>query len=205
MNRPQAFSPAAIARAQPITLLCLDVDGVLTDGHLIYTADGQEAKAFNSQDGAAIKLAQRQGLELAITGRESPMVTRRAAELGIEFCYQGSEAKDEVLAQLLLDSGRGPEAIAHMGDDLADLKIMRRVGLGLAPANAHYVVAAYAHLITEAAGGAGAVREAIEALLTAQDRWAGTPSPLPERRRWRGIDSPLRARRPPPQHAGPRP
>ena len=61
MNRPQAFSPAAIARAQPITLLCLDVDGVLTDGHLIYTADGQEAKAFNSQDGAAIKLAQRQG------------------------------------------------------------------------------------------------------------------------------------------------
>lgn len=118
MNRPQAFSPAAIARAQPITLLCLDVDGVLTDGHLIYTADGQEAKAFHSQDGAAIKLAQRQGLELAIiTGRESPMVTRRAAELGIEFCYQGSEAKDEVLAQLLLDSGRGPQAIAHMGDD----------------------------------------------------------------------------------------
>ena len=181
MNRPQAFSPAAIARAQPITLLCLDVDGVLTDGHLIYTADGQEAKAFNSQDGAAIKLAQRQGLELAIiTGRESPIVTRRAAELGIKFCYQGSEAKDEVLAQLLVDSGRGPEAIAHMGDDLADLKIMRRVGLGLAPANAHPVVAAYAHLITEAAGGAGAVREAIEALLTAQDRWADALAPYLE-------------------------
>ena len=68
MNRPQAFSPAAIARAQRITLLCLDVDGVLTDGHLIYTADGQEAKAFHTQDGAAIKLAQRQGLEVAERG-----------------------------------------------------------------------------------------------------------------------------------------
>ena len=178
MNRPQAFSPAAIARAQRISLLCLDVDGVLTDGQLVYTADGQEAKAFNTQDGAAIKLAQRQGLEVAIiTGRESPMVTRRAAELGIRLCYHGSEAKDEVLAQLLLDSGRSPEAIAHMGDDLADLKVMRRVGLGLAPANAHPVVAAYADLITEAPGGAGAVREAVEALLTAQDRWADALAP----------------------------
>ena len=178
MNRPLAFSPAAIARAQRITMLCLDVDGVLTDGRLIYSADGQEAKAFNTQDGAAIKLAQRQGIEVAIiTGRESPMVTRRAAELGIHHCFQGSEAKDEVLVQLLQASGRSPEAIAHMGDDLADLKIMRRVGLGLAPANAHPVVAAYADLITETPGGAGAVREAVEALLTAQDRWADALAP----------------------------
>ena len=181
MIAPQPLSPSAQARARQITLLCLDVDGVLTDGTLIYAADGQEAKGFNTQDGAALKLAQRLGFTLAIiTGRESPMVTRRAQELGIELCYQGSEAKDEVLGRLVADSGTPREAIAHMGDDLADLKVMRQVGLALAPRNAHPVVAAYADLITEAAGGQGAVREAIEALLVAQDRWAEALAPYLE-------------------------
>ncbi|MGE5946928.1 MAG: KdsC family phosphatase [Betaproteobacteria bacterium] len=161
----------ARTRAARIRLVAFDIDGVMTDGGLTYTDEGRELKTFNVQDGLGIKLLQRAGIEAAIvTGRNSGVVAARAADLGIAHVYQGVADKGRTVAQLLERLGLHWPDCAFMGDDLIDLPVMTRCGLAIAPANARRVVRERAHALTDAAGGHGAVREAIEFILAAQGK-----------------------------------
>ncbi|MGS2723753.1 KdsC family phosphatase [Porticoccus sp. GXU_MW_L64] len=161
--------------AKKIRLLLLDVDGVLTDGKLYYSESGNEAKAFNIQDGQGIKLLQRNGIEVGIiTGRSSKLLARRAAELGIERVVQGREDKLTALNELLETCDYKLEEIAHVGDDLPDVAVIRRVGLGVAVANANHFVAEHALWQTRTPGGAGAIREVAELILSAQGKLQAT-------------------------------
>lgn len=163
--------PLAI-RAARIRLLVLDVDGVLTDGGLLYGVGGEEIKRFDVHDGWALAAAGRAGLEVAvISGRASGAVTRRMAELGIREVHQAVGDKPERLAQLMARLAVKPAAVAMMGDDLPDLPVMKAVGLALAPANAVPEVRRAAHWVSRRRGGAGAVREAIEMILRARRAW----------------------------------
>ena len=157
---------------QPIELILADVDGVLTDGSIIFTNEGIEIKRFNIQDGLGIRLWQRAGGKFGlVTGRNSHIVNVRAAELGIEIVRQGTEKKvaavKEIMAQLRLE----PRQVCYIGDDLPDLPALRYVGLGVAVANACVDVRQAADYVTTALGGSGAVREVIEVVLRSQQRW----------------------------------
>lgn len=155
-----------------IRLICLDVDGVLTDGRIIFASDGRETKQFNVQDGQGIRFASRAGYLVAIvTGKESEIVTQRARQLGIEHVYQGVKNKRAVFEQLLSRFELSPEEVLFMGDDLPDLPVMRIAGLSVAPANAVDEVKEAASLVTTRSGGQGAVREAMEWLLKNADKW----------------------------------
>lgn len=159
------------ARAANIKLVAFDIDGVMTDGGLHYTDDGHELKTFNVQDGLGVVLLRRAGIKVAIiTGRTSNVVNCRAKDLGVEHVFHGVGDKGAVSGQLLEQLGLQWSELAFMGDDLIDLPAMTRCGLAIAPANARPVVKERAHLVTEASGGKGAVREAIEFLLAAQGK-----------------------------------
>ena len=164
--------PAAILqRAARVKLAVFDVDGVLTDGTLWYAADGHELKAFHVHDGLGLKRLLANGVEVAIiTARMSPLVTERMAELGVAHVYQGQGDKLACFEQLRAALGLAPEQVAYTGDDLPDLKVMLRVGLAIAPANAHPWLASRAHWRTQRAGGQGAAREVADLLLAAQGR-----------------------------------
>lgn len=158
-----------LQRASAIRLAIFDVDGVLTDGRLYFMPDGTEFKSFNTLDGQGIKMLMASGVEVAIiSGRNSPLVQQRAANLGIRHLIQGREDKLNALAELRLDLDVELEQIAFLGDDLPDLPVMRRVGLGIAVASADSFVREQAHGITTAAGGAGAAREFCELIMFAQ-------------------------------------
>lgn len=160
------------AEAQNIKLLALDVDGVLSDGRVIYASDGSELKAFNIKDGLGIKLLQRAGVTVAIiTGRRSTVVGRRAAELGITHLLEGRDDKLCALRELSASLGLSLAECAYMGDDLPDLSAVRSAGLGLTVADAAAEVRAAADWCSEAVGGAGAVREACEWLLRQRGVW----------------------------------
>lgn len=171
-----AVSADVIERAKHITTVIFDVDGVLTDGLLHYSANGIESKAFHVQDGAALKLLRSAGLKVAIiTGRRSPMVKHRADELGIKLLTQNAGNKLEAL-QALLD--RAPELAdvtlaqcACVGDDLADIALFEALGLGISVPNGHPSARRAAHWVTERAGGTGVAAEVAELLLRCQDRW----------------------------------
>ncbi|UCV04428.1 KdsC family phosphatase [Dechloromonas denitrificans] len=159
------------ARAARIKLVAFDIDGVMTDGGLHYTDNGGELKTFNVQDGLGLKMMQRAGIELAIvTGRTSGVVAARAADLGIEHVYQGVADKRAVVGGLLDKLGLHWPDCAFMGDDLIDLPAMTQCGLAIAPANARPIVKERAHAVTDAGGGHGAVREAVELILAAQGK-----------------------------------
>lgn len=159
------------ARAARIKLVAFDIDGVMTDGGLHYTNDGGELKTFNVQDGLGLKMMQRAGIELAIvTGRTSGVVAARAADLGIEHVYQGVADKRAAVGGLLDKLGLYWPDCAFMGDDLIDLPAMSQCGLAIAPANARPIVKERAHAVTDAGGGHGAVREAVEFILSAQGK-----------------------------------
>jgi len=159
-------------KASRITLLILDVDGVLTDGSLYYGPEGELIKMFNVRDGAAIKWLQRAGLEVAIiTGRQSPQTEARARELGIATVIQGALRKLPVFEEFLARSGVPPEQIAYMGDDYHDLPLLKRVGLSLAPSDAVDEVKKIVDWIASVPGGRGAVREAAELILRAAGKW----------------------------------
>jgi 3-deoxy-D-manno-octulosonate 8-phosphate phosphatase (KDO 8-P phosphatase) len=161
-------------RAARIRLLALDVDGVLTDGRLLYGNGGEELKAFHTRDGLGIKMLRSQGVAVGvITARESAVVARRSAELGMDFCCQGSGDKGAALRQQAAQRELDLDAVAYMGDDLPDLAAMRIAGLALCVADAATEVRATAHWISDAAGGHGAVRQACEFLLAAQGRLDG--------------------------------
>src|SRR6059058_459276 len=166
-------SPSLTDRAARIELLLLDVDGVLTDGGIVYADNGVEVKRFHVRDGSGLKLWQLAGKRAAIvSGRSSPAVTRRAAELGVAPVLQGHPDKLAAFAAVLAETGFGPEQVCAVGDDLPDLPVLRRCGLAVAVADACPEVRAAADYVTAVPGGHGAVRDAVEWLLTLQGRWA---------------------------------
>jgi 3-deoxy-D-manno-octulosonate 8-phosphate phosphatase (KDO 8-P phosphatase) len=159
-------------RAARIKLMIFDVDGVLTDGSLHYGADGEALKTFNVHDGLGIKLLQESGVKTAIiSARKSPQVTRRAADLGIEFLHQGGHDKLTPFNSLLEQTGLTAEQVGFIGDDVVDLPILSRVGFAVGVPNGRPDVISRAHHITQAAGGRGAVREVCELLLKAQGNY----------------------------------
>ncbi len=156
-----------------VRAIIFDVDGVLTDGRIIYSADGSELKQFHVQDGASLKLMMQQGLSIGIiTGRHSPMVQRRADELGISYLKQGAARKDEALAELIEDGFPGT-GIAAVGDDLQDLDLFAHPGVAfhVTVANAHPAVKERAHFVTQRRGGDGVCVEIAQLILTAQNKW----------------------------------
>lgn len=160
----------AYERAKNIRLAVFDVDGVMTDGSLFLGDDGQEYKAFNSLDGHGLKMLKASGVEPAIiTGRTSRVVELRARNLGITHLYQGSEDKLATYHELLAKLGLSPEMTAFMGDDVVDLPVMRRCGLSISVPDAPALVKQYAHYVTQRSGGRGAVREACELIMSAQN------------------------------------
>lgn len=167
-----APSQEVLARAAKIRLLICDVDGVLTDGRLFFTPDGQEFKSFHARDGHGIKLLQRTGVETAvISGRSSPAVALRMSSLGVRHVYQGRESKLEPWEELLALLDLKPEQTAFVGDDLLDLPLLHRAGLAVAVADAHFSLAEAAHWTTCLPGGQGAVREVCDLIMQAQDTW----------------------------------
>ncbi|NQD79070.1 HAD family hydrolase [Pseudomonas sp. CrR14] len=156
-------------RTRAIKLAIFDVDGVLTDGKLYFLVDGSEFKTFNTLDGQGIKMLINSGVRTAIiSGRKTPVVERRAQNLGIQHLYQGREDKLDVLDELLGELGLSYEQVAYLGDDLPDLPVIRRVGLGMAVASAASFVREHAHGVTQARGGEGAAREFCELIMRGQ-------------------------------------
>lgn len=159
-------------RAAGVELLLLDVDGVLTDGSILYADDGTELKRFHVRDGSGLKLWRAAGKRAAIvSGRQSAAVERRAAELGITPVLQGRDDKLAALAQVLAATDVRPEQVCAIGDDLPDLPVLRACGLAVAVADACPEVRRAADYVTTAPGGRGAVREAVEWLLKLSGRW----------------------------------
>ena len=156
-----------------VRLIVFDVDGVLTDGVVVYTEDGGEAKHFHIKDGLGIVAALRAGLHVAIiTSRESRLVERRMKELGVIELVQGCRDKAAEVEALVQRVGVPLDAVAYVGDDLVDLGAMRRVGYPIAVADAADEVRDVAAFVTSLPGGRGAGREAIEHVLKAQGKWA---------------------------------
>lgn len=154
-------------RARRVRLLVLDVDGVLTDGRLYFSGTGEELKVFDVRDGHGLVAVQRAGVVVAIiSGRNSPAVDRRAAELGIGRVRQGVTDKAAVLGELQRELGVGPAETACVGDDVPDQPMYQLAGLAVAVADAHPALHAAAHWVTGAAGGRGAVREVCDLLLS---------------------------------------
>lgn len=164
-----------MASAAGIRLLTLDVDGVFTDGSLYFSSAGESLKAFSTLDGLGVKLAMGAGIEIAIiTGRQSDMVSIRAANLGIKHVVQGCEEKLDAAIGIADTLGLSLDQVAHVGDDLPDLPLMNRAALGITVPNAHPFMAQHADYCTRSSGGRGAVREACDLLLEAQGKLAST-------------------------------
>ncbi len=171
-GRGRRIARDVLRRAKAIRMLVLDVDGIMTDGQLVYAPDGQEVKVFHVHDGQGIALALRCGLVLAvISGRESEVVAQRARELGIQEIRQKAADKLPVFQDLLARHDLTAAQVACMGDDLLDLPLLLRAGLAITVPGAVEEVRATAHYVTRRPGGQGAVREAIELVLKAQAHW----------------------------------
>ena len=159
-------------RCAQIELLLSDVDGVLTDGGVVFDYQGIEIKRFHIRDGLGIKLWQRAGYRFGlITGRASHIVRLRASELGIEIVRQGVEDKWPAVQQILSELHLSPHQLCYVGDDLPDLPVMLQAGLGVAVADAAGDVCRAASYVTRTPGGTGAIRETIELILKCQGRW----------------------------------
>jgi len=163
------MDPMLLERARRICLLALDVDGVLSDGKIYFDSAGNELKAFYTRDGLGIRALILSGLRVAlITGRESSIVSDRARQLGIEFVYQGSADKLSAYMDLLAKSGASDEQVCYAGDDWIDLPVLQRVGLSVTVPAADDLVKENVHMVTRSEGGAGAVREICDLILSAQ-------------------------------------
>jgi 3-deoxy-D-manno-octulosonate 8-phosphate phosphatase (KDO 8-P phosphatase) len=166
------FDPALLLQAQGIQVVFFDVDGVLTDGGLLFSESGETLKRFNTLDGHGLKLLQKAGITPAvITGRDSKPLRKRLEALGIVHAHFGTEDKAPAAAQTLQALGLEWSQAAAMGDDWPDLPLLRRAAFACAPANAHGEVLAAAHYVTTRAGGSGAVRELCDLLLVASGRY----------------------------------
>jgi 3-deoxy-D-manno-octulosonate 8-phosphate phosphatase (KDO 8-P phosphatase) len=167
------FDPELLLRAQPVRVVFLDVDGVLTDGGLYFSESGETLKRFHTLDGHGIKLLQRAGITPAvISGRDSAPLRQRLAALGVTHLRLGTEDKRPAAEAVLAELGLDWSAAAAMGDDWPDLPMMRRAALAVAPPAAQAEVLALAHFVTQRPGGAGAVRELCDLLLVASGRYA---------------------------------
>lgn len=159
-------------RCRSIRLILSDVDGVLTDGGIIYDNEGIETKRFHVRDGMGIRLWQKAGYRFGlITHRSSNILKMRVAELGIEIIRQGIDNKLTAMQGILGELRLTPAQVCYIGDDLPDLPLMRSVGFGVAVADACGELREAAHHVTTLPGGSGAVRETIEMILKAQSRW----------------------------------
>jgi len=171
-----AFPADVLRRAAAVSLVSFDVDGVLTDGRIVYSDAGHEIKAFHVQDGSAIKLLQSHGVRCAVvTGRQSAVVTRRAGELGIEHVHQGVADKARALDAILDALGLDATGAAHIGDDLPDIPAFDKVGLAVGVADGHPAALARTHYVTHLAGGQGVAREICELILRARGAWPYGP------------------------------
>ena len=163
---------ALAERCRRLKLVLSDVDGVMTDGTVLFLPGGGEARAFHVRDGLGVVLAHRAGLRTGIvSGRASADVERRAKELGVSLVRQGVADKAAALREILAAEGLGAHEVAYIGDDVSDLPVMRGVGLSAAPADAPFAVRAEAEMVTEAGGGRGCLREFLEAILRARGEW----------------------------------
>ena len=168
------FAPDLLLQAQGIKVVFFDVDGVLTDGGLYFTEAGETLKRFHTLDGHGLKLLQRGGITPAvISGRDSEPLRLRLQALGIAHVQLGTDNKRPAAEQILATRGLSWQVAAAMGDDWPDLALMQRAALACATPNAHLEVRALAHHVTQAAGGAGAVRELCDLLLVASGKYAG--------------------------------
>ena len=157
---------------QDIRLVILDVDGVLTDGRIHLSSDGQESQTFSVRDGYGIRQLLRCGIEVAvISARPSPAADRRLQELGVRHIYLACDDKEEAYNHLLQSCSLTAAKVAYMGDDIPDRAVMRLVGLPCAPADACAEIKAVATWIASANGGYGAVRELCEKILHQQQLW----------------------------------
>ena len=173
-----SFDPVLLLRAQGTGLglkaAIFDVDGVLTDGRLYIGEQGETVKAFSTLDGHGLKLLAQGGIRpLIVTGRDSPAVRRRVADLGLQHAAYGAADKLAAACALLATLGLDWAETAAIGDDWPDLPLLRRAAFACAPANAHEEVKAVVHHVTAAAGGHGAAREFCDLLLMASGRYAG--------------------------------
>jgi 3-deoxy-D-manno-octulosonate 8-phosphate phosphatase (KDO 8-P phosphatase) len=174
----EELSTANRNRAGKVRLILLDSDGVLTDGRITMSSDGGEVRAFHVQDGFGIRLGLQAGLDFGIlSGRASPVLERRAAELGIEELHQGILDKAGRFEEILRRLDIPAEAVCFVGDDLIDLPVMRRCGFAVATADAQPDVRSHAHYVTERRGGEGAVREVVDIVLHASGKWEEATQP----------------------------
>lgn len=165
-----------LARARLVRFAAFDIDGILTDGSLYYSGDGDTMKTFDVRDGMGMKLLQEAGVELAIiTSRKAASVRLRAGDLGIRRVMQGVSDKLSALKTLLAEAGVTPEAASFMGDDLVDLPAMRHCGFAATVPGAPAILKRHAHYVTRAAGGHGAVREFCEMILHCRRQIACAP------------------------------
>ncbi len=161
-------------KLKSVKLLMLDVDGVLTDGKIIYNDRGEEIKAFNVRDGHGLKLLMRAGIEIAlITGRKSKVVLHRARDLGIKKVYQGVINKIEIYEKILKEKKLKDIHVGFVGDDLVDIPVLKRVGFSAAVGDAIPEVKKVVDYVASKRGGEGAVREICELLLKVQNKWEG--------------------------------
>lgn len=173
-------NPDTVKRAKQLQLMAFDVDGVLTDGTLWYNEHGEAFKGFNALDGHGLRLLKESGIRVAlITGRKGPIVTRRAAELGIDTVMQGIRNKKEAIIELAQNSGFSLEQTGFMGDDLIDLAAMQKVGFAASVPNAPDYVQQAAHWVANRNGGSGAARDCCDLILAAQGKLATFFAPHP--------------------------
>ena len=167
------FDPALLLRAQSVRVAFFDVDGVLTDGGLLFTESGETIKRFSTLDGHGLKMLQKAGITPAvITGRDSAPLRARLKALGITHVRYGTEDKAPAAQEILHELGLDWSQAAHMGDDWPDMAVMMRAAFACAPSNAHAEVKAIAHYVTQLEGGNGAARELCDLLLIASGRYA---------------------------------
>jgi 3-deoxy-D-manno-octulosonate 8-phosphate phosphatase (KDO 8-P phosphatase) len=165
------YSSDIIERARKIKVIAFDVDGVMTDGGIIYDNTGIEYKKFNVKDGQIIVLLKRFNIKCgAITGRKSEVVRHRCVELKLDFHFHGVIKKVEKYEEIKETFGVKDEEIAYIGDDIIDLPVLSRAGLAIVPSDGLVYVKDYAHIVTEAAGGKGVIREAADLILAAQGK-----------------------------------
>lgn len=160
---------SCLAKAKPVLLFLLDVDGVLTDGTITYTQGGDESKSFHTRDGFGLRLVQKAGVDVGlITARTSEAVSRRAQDLGISLVFQGVGQKLAILEQIMAERRLEKQQIAYMGDDWLDLPLLTRVGFAATVADGAQEVKKLVHFVSRHLGGRGAVREVCELIIEAK-------------------------------------
>ncbi|MBB5214744.1 3-deoxy-D-manno-octulosonate 8-phosphate phosphatase (KDO 8-P phosphatase) [Parapusillimonas granuli] len=168
------LAPAVIDRARQLRLMIFDVDGVLTDGRLWYGEHGELMKGFHALDGHGLRLLRESGIEVALmTGREGPIVARRAAELGISLVFQGVRDKGQAIVALAQERGFELSEVGYMGDDIIDMAALQRVGFAASVPDAPAYVSQIVHWVSNRPGGSGAVRDCCDLILAAQGRLGG--------------------------------